>query len=401
MTDGSLLVLGAGEEQVAIYQEARRRGLPTVGVDMRADRPGIALADEFLQISTTDHRAITEALRGKRIAGVVSTAADTCLASWHQLSMELGAPWRYPAAAARVSMDKAEFHKLAATCGIPSYRWVQSHDLDAITAAVRSFRFPVVFKPPDASGGRGVHRADSLSEVDDALKYAARHSPRGQVIAEEVLAGLNLTVNLFLHSGELALSLITEKHVLPGPGFLIGGHTGPAELDEVTEKALLDDAHRLCLAFGLLDGPANFDVILAEDGTRYVLEVGARMSGNGFPSMALAVSEVDWMAALVDLATGGPPPAMPSRSRPVRLHVLTSPLPGPGSVVAVDGLERVSALPGVAAVEVFVAPGDVVRPFTEAGRKLGWIVVSADRHDQLEPRLAAAVRELGLVVAPS
>lgn len=400
MTDGSLLVLGAGEEQVAIYQEARRRGLPTVGVDMRADRPGIALADEFLQISTTDHHAIAEALRGRRIAGVVSTAADTCLESWHHLSVELGAPWRFPAAAARVSMDKAAFHRLAAAHGIPSYRWVQSDDPIAVADAVRSFRFPVVCKPADASGGRGVHRADSPSEVDGALEYAARHSPRGQVITEEVLTGRNLTVNVFLRSGELVLSLITEKHVLPGPGFLIGGHTGPAELDEVTEKALLDDAHRLCLAFDLLDGPANFDVILAEDGTRYVLEVGARMSGNGFPSMAVAVSEVDWMAALVDLATGGPPPPMPGRSRPVRLQVLTSPLAGPGSVVAVGGLERVSALPGVAAVEVFVAPGDPVHPFTEAGRKLGWIVVEADRHDQLEPRLAAALRELGLVVAP-
>jgi biotin carboxylase len=401
VSEAPLLVLGAGEEQVAIYQEARRRGLPTVGVDMRADRPGIALADEFLQISTTDHHAIAEALRGRRIAGVVSTAADTCLASWHELSTELGAPWRFPAAAVRVSTDKAEFHQLAAASGIPSYRWVQSDDLSAVAATAHSFRFPIVFKPADASGGRGVHRADSPSEVDAALQYAARHSPRGQVIAEEVLAGRNITVNVFLCGGELALSLITEKHTLPGPGFLIGGHTGPAELDEVTEKALLDDAHQLCLAFDLVDGPANFDVILAEDGTRYVLEVGARMSGNGFPSMVLAVSEVDWMAALVDLATGGPHPPMPSRSRPVRLHVLTSPLPGPGSVVAVGGLERVSALPGVAAVEVFVAPGDTVQPFTEAGRKLGWIVVGADRHDQLEPRLAAAVRELGLVIVPS
>jgi biotin carboxylase len=400
VSEPPLLVLGAGEEQVAIYREARRRGLPTIGVDMRDDRPGIPLADEFLQCSTIDHAGIADALRGRRIAGVVSTAADTCLASWHRLATHFDTPWRYPAAAAAVSMDKAAFHRVAAAVGIPTYRWVQSDRPATVAGTARTFRFPVVCKPADASGGRGVHRAGTPGELDDAIAYAARHSPRGQVIAEEVLAGRDLTVNVFLAGGELVLSLISRKHVLPGPGFLVGGCVAPAELDEVTEKALLDEAQRLCAAFELADGPANFDVIVAEDGTRYFLEVGARLCGNGFPPLAAAVTGADWMAALLDLATGGSGTPAPTRSRPARLHILTSPLPVPGELVAVRGLDRTAALPGVEAVEVFASPGDTVQPFTEAGRKLGWILVTADRHELLDARLERAVRALGLVVVP-
>jgi biotin carboxylase len=399
--DGALIVLGAGEEQVAIFQEARRRGLPTIGVDMRADRPGIALADEFLLISTTDHAGIADALAGRHIAGVVSTAADTCLASWHRLSEHFRTPWRYPAGAATVSMDKAEFHRVAASVGVPAYRWIQSDNLAEVAATVRSFRFPVVVKPADASGGRGVHRADTLAELDGAIAYAARHSPRGQVIAEEVLTGRDFTVNVFMVAGDIALSLITEKQVLPGPGFLIGGHRAPAELDEVTTRGLLADAHRLCLAFGLTDGPANFDVILAPDGTRYVLEVGARMSGNGFPRLVHTVTGVDWMSALVDLATGRPVTPLSGPRRPARLHVLTSPVrDGVAELVAVEGIDRVAALPGVETVEIFVRPGDPIRPFTEAGRKLGWIVVSAERPELLDAVLDRAISELGIVVGP-
>lgn len=396
---GVLLVLGAGEEQVAIYQEARRRALPTIGVDLRADRPGIPLADEFLQISTTEPEAIADALRGRRLAGVVTTAADTGLASWHHLARRFDTPWRFPAAAARVSMDKAEFHRVAAAAGVPTYPWIQSDRLERVATVARGFRFPVVCKPADASGGRGVCLAEHPGRLDAAIGYAATHTRTGQVIAEEFLSGRNVTVNVFMVAGRIGLSLITEKRILPGPSFLIGGHDAPAVLDRDTERALLADAQRLCLAFDLTDGPANFDVIVTADGTRYVLEVGARMSGNGFPRLASAVSGIDWLAALLDLATGKPVTPTVGRRRPARLHVLTSPLPVDGELLAVDGLPATAALPGVEAVEVFARPGDTIRPFTEAGRKLGWIVVSAEHRAELDERLERAVRALGIEVA--
>ncbi|GAA3065140.1 ATP-grasp domain-containing protein [Actinokineospora globicatena] len=397
----ALLVLGAGEEQVVLYREARRRGLPTIAVDMRADRPGIALADRFLKLSTTDHEAIAEALVGQEIAGVVSTAADTCLESWHRLSEHFATPWRYPASAAAVSMDKSAFHALAASVGVPVYQWAQSHDLADLATSASGFGLPVVVKPTDASGCRGVLRVDEPSELDAALHNAAVNSPSGQVIVEKLLLGKDYTVNTFLHRGELAFALITEKHIVPGPRFLIGGHVAPADLDPVVEKALLADAHALCLAMGLTDGPANFDVIVADDGTRYVLEVGARMSGNGFPRLAHAVAGVDCVQALVSLAIGEPVELASDRSEVARLQVLTSPLEVEGELQSVGDLTAVRALPGVSDADVFATPGDVVLPFTEAGRKLGWLVVHAPTRAELDEVLATATTALNLVVTPA
>ncbi|GGS46273.1 ATP-grasp domain-containing protein [Actinokineospora fastidiosa] len=400
MSAGELLVLGAGEEQVVLYQEACRRGLRTIAVDMRADRPGIPLADEFLKISTMDHAAIADALRGRRLAGVVSTAADTCLESWHHLSVHFGTPWVYPAEAAAASMDKSAFHRIAGAAGVPTYRWAQSDDLVELADAARGFRFPVVVKPTDASGGRGVTGVPDPGELDAALKHAAVHSPRGQVIVEEFVEGVNYTVNVFMSGGEVALSVITEKAILPGPGFLIGGHTAPARLSPSVEAAMTREARDLCRAFALHDGPANFDVVVRPDGTRYTLEVGARMSGNGFPRLVSALAGVDCVAALVSLATGEPVDLTPTHLRPTRLHVLTSPLPDAGEFVAARGLAEVAAMPDVTSVELFVAPGDIVQPFTEAGRKLGWVVVTADDAEDLEPRVSEVVAALDLAVRP-
>jgi biotin carboxylase len=395
---GSLLVLGAGEEQVALYREARRRGLHTIAVDMRADRPGIPLADEFLHLSTMDHEAIGEALDGRDLAGVVSTAADTCLETWHRIAKRFTTPWRLSATAARVSMDKSEFHRVAAATGIPTYRWCQSDRLDELAMIAAGFKLPVVVKPTDASGGRGVRIVDSRDDLDVALKYAAEHSPTRQVIAEEFLVGVDYTVNVFMLAGEVAFSVISEKQILPGQGFLIGGNIAPARLSAAVEDALLSDARRLCAAFDYPDGPANFDVIVSHDHTRYFLEVGARMSGNGFPQLAMATSGVDVVAACVDLAVGAPVRLPQHRRRPAWLQVLKSPVDTQAVLAAAVDTTEVEAMPGVEWVEVFPKAGDAVLPFTEAGRKLGWLVVSADDHDQLAPILEAATRALRITV---
>jgi biotin carboxylase len=396
----ALLVLGASEEQVPVYREARRRGIATIGVDMRSDRPARPLADEFLKISTTDHRAIAKALAGRRIAGVVSTGSDACVESWHHLSAWFTAPWRYPAAAAAVTRDKARFHRVAASVGLPPYRWIQSADLDELARTGARFRFPVVVKPTDASGCRGVIGIDHVGDLDSALAYAKDHSPSGQVIVEEFIAGRNLTVNVFMLAGAMAHAVITEKHLLPGPRFLIGGHIAPAQLDARTHCGLLSDARRLCAAFDLTDGPANFDVIVTADGTRHFLEVGARMCGNGFPHLVTALSGVDWLAALVDLAVGRRPRLHPTRWRPTRLHVLASPLDTPGKLLSTNGLRDIAKIPGVEAVDLFATPGDTVLPFTESGRKLGWLVVSADDHASLPGVLNEAIRHLEITVEP-
>jgi biotin carboxylase len=403
VTDGApLLVLGASEEQVPIYREASRRGLATIAVDMRADRPGVALADEFLHISTADHDAIGAALAGRRLAGVVSTASDACLGSWWRLAERFRTPWRYPPAAAAVSMDKAAFHTVAAEVGIDTYHWLCSDRPAELVADARLLRFPLVVKPTDAGGGRGIRRVDVAADLADAVCHAAAHSAGGRVVVEEFLVGRNLTVNVFLLGGEVVLSAVTEQLLLPGRGLLIGGHLAPARLTPATERALVSDAARLCAAFDLTDGPANFDVVLGEDGRRYVVEVGARMSGNGYPELMRAATGVDCTAALVDLVTGVPVRLTDSHPRrPARLQVLASPLDVPGELRGVAGLAEVAATPGVAAVDVFAAPGDLVRPHTESGHKLGWLVVTADRAEQLPAVLRRARRRLRITVAPT
>lgn len=402
MTAGApLVVLGASEEQLPLYREARRRGIPTVAVDQRADCPSIPLADRFLQISTRDWAGVAEALGPGPIASVVSTAADTCLLSWHELSERYGTPFRFPLAAALASMDKGRFHELAAAAGLPTYPWVQAADLDRLRSVGAGMRFPLVAKPYDGSGSRGTTLVASPAELPAALACAAAASHGGKVILEEFLQGRNLTVNLFLRSGAAHFAAVTEKRVVPGPHFLIGGHTCPAPLEPAVHRLLVDQAVTACLAMGLTDGPANLDVVLSPDGIPYVLEVGARMSGNGMPRLMRAAYGVDCTAALMDLALGRPFDLSPTRSASAILQVLVSPCHEVGHVTAVDGLAEVAAMPHVADVELFVRPGDLVRPFRQAADKIGHLVVRGADPVGAEAALADALPRLSVRLRPA
>lgn len=390
-----LLVLGAGEEQLPLYREAHRRGLRTVAVDARRDRPALALADAFRQVSTRDHQEIARALGPVRLAGVVSTASDVCLLSLHELSVRYRTPFVPSRSAALASMDKARFHGVAEAAGLARYRWASAADARGLAGLT----LPVVVKPADASGSRGVSLVTDPGGLRAAIDLAREHSCSGAMVVEEFLEGRNLTVELFLRGGAPCFAAVSEKRLV-GPGnFVIHGHTFPAPLTEAERRAAVEAGARVSVAMGLVDGPINLDLILAPDGTPYVLEAGARLCGNGFPHLQRAVYGVDTVAALVSLALGEPFDLTPTRDRHAVLHVLASPLDADGTLVSVDGVEAARALPGVVRVEVFADPGDPVRPFTQSANKLGYLVVVGDTPDLAAAALDQALRLLRVVVA--
>jgi biotin carboxylase len=389
-----LLVLGAGEDQLPIYREARRRGLPTIAVDARRDRPALALADAFLQVSTRDHEAIAAAVGPARLSGVVSTASDACLLSVHELARRYEAPFVPSRSAALASMDKAHFHEVVAAAGVARYRWAAADDRRALSRLTG----PVVVKPVDASGSRGVSLVPDPRDVPAAVAVARAASFSGQVVVEEFLEGRNITVELFLRGGAPHFAAVSEKRLAPGGGFVIHGHTCPAPLTGRASRAVVEAATRVALAMGLADGPINVDVILAPDGTPYVLEAGARLCGNAFPLLLRAIRGVDTIEALVDLALGRPFDLTPTRARHALLHVLASPLGADGVLEAVEHVDEVRALDGVECLEVYADPGDLALPFTQSANKLGYLVVVGDTPEQAAAALRRALRLLRVVV---
>jgi biotin carboxylase len=396
---GPLLILGASEEQLPLYREAARRGLRTIAVDHRRDRPSVAYADQFLHLSTRDHEAIARALGPVTPAGIVSIGSDACLMTWHELSRRYRTPHQYPRAAAAASMDKATFHRVVRAAGLPTYRSLDLAEPDE--RALPPLRYPLVVKPGDSSGSRGITLVRDPADLGPALRRAHVNSHTGRFVVEEYLQGRDLTIEMFVRGGATVFAAITERTVLPSSNFIIAGHRSPAPISAADRARVVDAGARLCAAMDVTDGPAHFDVSLAPDGTPYMLETGARMCGNGYSRLMRAVHGIDTIQTALDLALGLPWDVRPVRNGHGIIRLLGSPSDHEGTLAGIHGLDAVRSLPGVAEAEVDAKVGDTVRPFDQSAHKLGYVVVTGDTPADAERTLEIALTALRLDVVPA
>lgn len=391
----ALIVLGASEEQIPLYQAARCRGIPTIAVDMRPDAPALAFADAALTISTRKTDAIAHALGDARPAGIVGGASDAALASWHALSLRYGTAYVYPKRALAAG-DKAAFHAIAASCGVAEYRWTASDIPDEVVAMAAGLRFPLVIKPADGSGSKGVTFVTSPDELPAAVAHARCYCTAQTVVAEEFVLGRPVAVEVFMQNDKALMICVKDKEFVDG-SFVVR-RLRTAQLPTATHTRLAATVQRLCRALGIVDGPANFDVVLDADGREHVIEANARLGGDGVPRLLAAAYGVDVVHALIALALGEPfdHHLAPTRAAHAALELIGSPLAVDGELVAWEGVTEARETPGITDIELYATPGDRVRPHDQSGHKIGLIVAAG-------PSLADAVSALetaGSLVRP-
>jgi biotin carboxylase len=381
----SLLVLGAGEDQLATYREARRRGLPTIGVDMRADAPGALLADHFLHISTRDTDDIVRAVAGRPIAGVIAPAGDAAQPSVRNVALALGIPPTVSEAAARCSADKGAFRETITMLGLPTYRTEQHRSDAELIIAARRIGFPLVVKPSDSSGSKGITYLAGPAGLEDAIATARKFAAAGEVIVEEFVEGRHLSVESFFSNGQPTLFVLSERDTTGPPAMVTITHRTPAGVRGKERRAIRRAVETVAAGVGLTDGPLNLDVVLAWDGTPYLIEMGSRLGGNGMPQLVRLATGVDTVAAAVAHACGEPFDVTPRFRRAAMLHILHT--RESGVLEELEGIELIDESPEVVACELFVSPGSNVFPYVKAANKLGYVLMAASDSAALDARL--------------
>lgn len=398
MTTPTLVILGAGEDQLPAYLEGRRLGYRIVGVDQRSDSLGGAFSDEFLQVTTRDADAVAVRLGRREVAGFLSPASDAAQATVASLNRQYGCPHVPSEKAVRASQNKGYFREVLAELGYPQPDFFQSRDRAALLRRAARMRLPLVVKPADSSGSKGLQLCVTAAEIPDAVASAERWSVSGNVILEEFLTGRHFSVEGFFRDGRAALSVTTERELAGPRNMISGGHLLPAPLP--TEIA--DRLHRMCTsvlaALDHRDGPVNIDFVLTEDGEIYLIELGARLGGNGMPMLMRHAYGVNTVAAAIQLTVGEPVELVP---RAVPNHVILRVLQAPhaGVLRRVAGLAQARAAPGILECQVYKRPGERVEPYTQASHKLGYLVAVAEDRSSVVAAAEVALKSLDIEVS--
>jgi biotin carboxylase len=388
----TLLIVGAGRLQVPVIKKAKEMGLHVVVTDYSALAPGLTLADDRIIISTRDiDGSVREARRYHReirqINGVVTVGTDASM-TVAAVANALGLPGirfiNAEAASNKLKM-RSRLHAHGVACPDYGECWTLE---DALVHFIRLGQVPVVLKPSDNMGSRGVSRADDEAGVRAAFAFAKDATPSGEVIIEHYMEGPELSIDALVYDGEIHITGIADRLIARPPWFVETGHIMPSSLpDEMQE-----DAIRVFIAgiraLGIEMGAAKGDIKVTPSGAK-VGEIAARLSGGFMSAYTYPYSSgVDLMANVIRIALGQPPRGLDQRYS--RVSMESAIIPPPGRVTAIHGLDEALSIRGVKHVFLNVDIGDVVVTPRSNVEKAGHIIAVGENRDEALKIIEAA-----------
>ncbi len=363
------MMLGAGCSQLPAIRKAVALGYQLITVDNLPGNTGHALAHGSVNCSTVDREGVLRAARELAIDGIMTFASDAATPTVGYVAEQLGLPG-CPSASALVMSDKSRFRAFQQAAGLTFPVFFVSRDLDAARAWLAGQKPPLVFKPVDSSGSRGI---SAVPVADDdqyrrAFEYARAHSRAGMVCIEEFLDGIDVSGDGFLINGDLR-AVITHKHK---QGIVPRGHRLPSELSPADQQQVKRAVAAHCRALDYRDGPLDFDVMV-RGGQAVVLEMSPRLGGNGIPSLIERGGEVDLIAATARFAVGESP-AVPREITVVRgcgSWILGSAQSGRlARIASGDAMGR--AVPEIFDYTLYHGIGDRIDAMAHSANSLGW-----------------------------
>jgi biotin carboxylase len=279
---------------------------------------------------------------------------------------------------------------------IPWFAPVQS--VSELRLHVRSRGLPLVLKPIDSRGSRGVLRLTPDVDLDWAMEHAMSFSERSMGIVEEFIPGRQISSETVLFD-ERAFTVGLadrnyEKLEAFAPYILEDGGVLPADLSPGEREECCRVVEQAARSLGVTRGVVKGDLVLGPGGV-VVIELAARLSGGGFSTVEIPLSTgVDLVGAAIRLALGEQPD--PEALAPTRsVHVAQRYLfPKPGRIVAIHGADDVAAREGIEHVQLNAAPGDRVRPITDHSERPGLVIASGSSRDEATRRAKRAVSDI-------
>ena len=402
----TLMIIGAGAEQVPAYEIAKKRGFKVLGTDINEDAPALKLADFVLLVSTKDAESTAKAAlefnEKNRIDGVMTIANDVPY-TVALVAQKLGLPSISLDAAScasdKLKMKKA-FNKANVSC--PKFNSILS--LNELSKTISNSSHPkFVLKPVDCSGARGVILIDKESDLEWAFNESLSWSKSGQLIIEEYIEGIQLSTESFILNDECFTPGISERNYSNledfKPYIIEDGGTIPAQLDEKTIEEISNLILRGANSMGINSGIVKGDLVIDGNGNIYIIELAARLSGGWFSTHQIPVtSGVNLVNAVMSQCLGikiKRNDLIPSLKRATALRYF---FPQAGKIVSINGIDEVSNSEGVIKYGIFKKVGDIQTKVLMHPDRFGYVLAEGETRDKAIALVNRAMKKLKIRV---
>ena len=302
-----VLMLGGSLYQTFAIKKAVEMGYYVITCDYLPDNPGHKYAHEYHNVSTTDKNAVLELAKKLKVDGIVAYASDPAAPTAAYVAEKLGLPTS-PYQSVEVLSKKHLFRRYLAehNFNVPkakSYTTLAEAEKD-----ISNFKLPVMVKPVDSSGSKGINKLTEWKQLKDFVEDALSYSRDKRFLIEEFIEkkGPQISGDAFSVNGELVFHCLGNEFYSSKmlKDFAPLGECWPSVMPNEIINKLVNDLQRLITSLGMKSNAYNVEAIVDKNDTVYILELGARSGGSLIPQITNYATGVDMVPYVIKAALG-------------------------------------------------------------------------------------------------
>ena len=393
-----LMLLGASNAQMNTIRKAKALGIEVVAADYYLDSPGKAIADYRWLGSTFDVSAILKGAITHKIDGIMTMGTDQPVLTCAVVAQKLGLPSFIDMETALWVTNKKWMKKRFLEKGLPTVNYSLFQPGESGDDALSKLTYPVVVKPLDSQGQRGIFYINSKEEAALSYDKVIIHSREKEILIEEYYENDEITVSGWVNEGILTILTITDRVCFTTKaqlGICLSHEFPSKHMDRYDEiKALSEN---ILQAFHIYNGPIYFQFLIGKEGIK-INEIACRIGGAYEDEFIPLLSGVDIGLLHIQGALGLPMALEPLKAYEVQktqkflsvqLFFLKE-----GRIKALTPIHEVLDLEGVVNMGYNVEVSDRVDVIENGAQRGGYVIVTAASKNELEHRLKGVYDKL-------
>lgn len=373
----AVLIFGVGPLQQSIINRAKKMGLYTVGIDPCEDATCRGDVDAFEVVGGQDYEGTCAVVEKYGIDAIVTAATDKPLVMMARIAAKYGFPF-YSVETAQWSTDKFQMKHRFELGDVPHAKGRLVKSVDETDDMV----YPVIVKPRDNSGSRGVKLCRTKEELEQSMAEALEYSKLDSVLVEEFIEGPEYSIEGLHYYGKSEVIQFTEKKTTEFPYNVELGHIQPANISDENKQKIREIVAKIGKALKFENCPSHTELKINERGI-FVIETSPRLGGDYITSTLTPLSTgINMEDLLLHIALGEDVDTQTGREEKASgVCFLNLPC---GKVTAIDSaINEASSWPNVYSFATSLKVGDEVHPITSSLNRYGQFIVMGETREEV------------------
>lgn len=378
-----IMIVGAGACQLNVIKKSKALGYTTIVSDYSLTSPGkkygdvSVLADTFSVIETLDMA------KKHLVDGILTSGTDQPVLTVTKVAHALD-KYAYLSDETALSVTNKKIMKaLFSQYDIPTVKYsiIDEHFDDS---SLSQIKFPVIVKPLDSQGQRGIFKLDTIEAIREHFHAVLEHSRADEIIVEEYYKNKEITVSGWVDAGKCYIFTVTDR-VTFNADYHVGvclAHEYPSIHLEENRDEIVNVTHQICSVFNIENGPIYFQYLMGKEGLR-VNEIACRLGGAYEDLTIPYVTGVDVLERLIYEHLEEPVASLDYKYKEDKVFSTQLFFCKPGYVEYMTPIEEIKALPYVLDAAYNYDVGDVIPITTSAAQRAGVVIITGENEKEL------------------